>query len=653
MKPFRAHLVSALFLALALAGCGGDSGTNPDPDPEPTGTTGSLAVTVQGLPSGASAVIAVAGPGGYTHAISGTETLSGLAPGAYSVTISDVTADGLVYGSDQNLRYATVTAGATAAVTVGYRGFNLSVENFYITQSIQKYDGSIPLVAGRDGVLRVFAKANNANTVQAPVRVRFYQNGEPKGSMTIDAPSFAAPTAISEGSLGTSWNLRVPGSMIQPGLAVAVDIDPDGAIAETEEADNHFPAGTTPRALQVERVPTLDMVLVPVRQGNGTVGNVTEANKDAYVADLLRMFPIADYRVSVRAPYVTTTTLKGATAADDGGRSWETLLSEIESVRVGDGRTGQYYFGVGKIDYEAGIYGIAFRPGKSGLGNDYLDNRNLNASMTLAHETGHSMGRPHSQCGSVAGPDVSYPYPNGQIGSYGMDVATERLYGPDTKDLMGYCEDRWIGDYTYQKVLEHRLTVEDTLSRGSPPATVEPSLVVWGRMDDSGLTLEPAYEVETRPYLPAAPGPYTLEGLDASGARIFSISFAGGATDAPGGGRIFAYALPAAMAQPGRLAALRLSGAGRQVVRRGGGTPGAPALAALDRSGLRARRVEGGRVRLDWNAATHPLVVLRDPETHAIVSLVRGGTATLRLPALPLEAIVSDGVHSVSGRIDP
>jgi hypothetical protein len=502
-------------------------------------------------------------------------------------------------------------------------------------------------------VLRVFAKANNANTVKAPVRVRFYQGSELKGSMTIDAPSFAAPTAISEGSLGASWNLSVPGSMIQPGLAVAVDIDPDGAIAETDEADNHYPSGTTARALDVVRVPTFDMVLVPVQQGNGTVGNVTEANKDRYVADLLRMFPIADHRVSVRAPYVTTTVLKGATAADGGGRSWETLLSEIESVRVGDGRTGQYYFGIGKIDYEAGVYGIAFLPGKSGLGNDYLDNRNLNASMTLAHETGHSMGRPHSQCGNVAGPDVSYPYPNGQIGSYGMDVAAERLYGPDTKDLMGYCEDRWIGDYTYQKVLEHRLTVEDTLSKGSPPATLQPSLVVWGRMDDSGLTLEPAYEVETRPYLPAAPGPYTLEGLDASGARIFSISFAGGATDAPGGGRIFAFALPAATAQPGRLAALRLSGRGRQVVRRAGGTSVAPAPAAIDRSGLHARRSTGGRVRLDWNAATHPLVVLRDPESHAIVSLVRGGAATLRLPARPLEAIVSDGVHSVSSVIDP
>jgi hypothetical protein len=122
MKPFRTHLLSALFLALALAACGGDSGTNPEPEPEPTGTTGSLTVTVQGLPSGAGAVVAIAGPAGYTHNLSGTETLSGLAPGAYSVTISDVTADGLVYGSDQNLRYATVAAGATAAVTVAYRG---------------------------------------------------------------------------------------------------------------------------------------------------------------------------------------------------------------------------------------------------------------------------------------------------------------------------------------------------------------------------------------------------------------------------------------------------------------------------------------------------------------------------------------------------
>jgi hypothetical protein len=235
-----------------------------------------------------------------------------------------------------------------------------------------------------------------------------------------------------------------------------------------------------------------------------------------------------------------------------------------------------------------------------------------------------------------------------------MDIATERIYGPDTKDLMGYCEDRWIGDYTYQKVLEYRLTVEDTLSKGSPPSSVQPSLVVWGRMDDEGLTLEPAYQVETRPYLPAAPGPYTLEGLDASGARVFSISFAGGETDAPGGGRIFAFALPVTMARPDRLAALRLSGGGRRVVLRAGeATSGATTPDAVNRSALRARRGSGGRVQLDWNAATHPLVVLRDPETHVIVSLVRGGSATLRLPARPLEAIVSDGVHSVSRRIDP
>jgi hypothetical protein len=73
----------------------------------------------------------------------------------------------------------------------------------------------------------------------------------------------------------------------------------------------------------------------------------------------------------------------------------------------------------------------------------------------------------------------------------------------------------------------------------------------------------------------------------------------------------------------------------------------------VNRSGLRAQRAGSGRVRLDWNASTYPLVVLRDPDTHVIVSLVRGGAATLRLPARPLEAIVSDGVRSVSRVIDP
>jgi hypothetical protein len=625
---------------------------DPKPDPDPTPTAGSLALTVQGLPSGATASIAVAGPGGYTHTATASETLKDLAPGAYSFTTSDVSADGLVYGPAQSVIYATVTAGGSAAVTVAYRGFNLTVDNFYITQSIQKFDGSIPLVAGRDGVLRVFAKANNQNAVKASVRVRLYQGGALAKTLTIEAPSFAAPTEISEAGLGTSWNVKLDGALIQPGLSVVVDIDPATEIAEADETDNDFPASGTPQPLDVRTVPLFDMVLVPVQQGDGSLGNVTEANKGEYVKDLFRMFPIAESKITVRAPYVTTTTLKGATPSDDGSSSWLTLLGDVEAVRVTDGRTGQYYFGIAKITHDVGIYGIAYVPGKAGLGNDYLDDRNLNASMTLAHETGHSMGRQHVSCGfSIANPDASYPHPNGQIGSFGMDVSQMKQFGPDTKDVMGYCSDRWIGDYTYEKVLEHRLTTEATLGLTNRVPKV-PSLIVWGRMDGRGLTLEPAYQVETRPYLPRSSGAYRLEGLDASGGVVFSISFDGEETDSPNHGRIFAYAIPTTVAHPERLVALRLSGGGRQTVRRA--SSGAGAGQGLSRASLRTGSGQRGATRLEWDAASHPLVVLRDPETHEIISLVRGGSAALKLPSRPLEAIVSDGVHSASvGVINP
>ncbi len=648
MKAILARALCALSVSLLLAACGGDSGVDPKPDPDPTPTTGSLALTVQGLPSGATASIAVAGPGGYTHTATASETLKDLAPGAYSFTTADVSAGGLVYGAAQNVIYATVAAGGSATVTVAYRGFNLTVDNFYITQSIQKYDGSIPLVAGRDGVLRVFAKANNQNAVKASVRVRLYQGGALTKTLTIDAPSFAAPTEVSEAGLGTSWNVKLDGALIQPGLSVVVDIDPASAIAEADETDNDFPASGEPQALDVRRVPTYELILVPIRQGNGALANVTEENKAEYVKDLLRMFPISDWKVTVRAPYDTGIILKGG---QEGGQGWEELLSDLDRIRTSEGRPLQYYFGVSKIDYEFGIYGIAFRPGKTGLGNDYLDSRNLNASMTLAHETGHSMGRPHSQCGSVAGPDVSYPHENGQIGSFGMDVAAMKQFGPDTKDVMGYCADRWIGDYTYEQALNYRITTESSTGSG-PPASVQPALIVSGKITNGALTLDPVFQVDTRPSLPRGGGAYRLEGVDASGSVVFSITFAGTEIDHASGTRLFTFAIPASMAQPDRLVALRVSGMGRQVVRRASGT--AMARTGLSRVGLRTEEAAGGGTRLEWDAVNYPLVVLRDPETHEIISLVRGGSAALKLPSRPLEAIVSDGVHSASvGVITP
>src|SRR5690606_26303415 len=46
---------------------------------------GSLALTVTGVPSGGAAAIVVSGPAGFSQAMTGSGTLTGLVPGAYTV----------------------------------------------------------------------------------------------------------------------------------------------------------------------------------------------------------------------------------------------------------------------------------------------------------------------------------------------------------------------------------------------------------------------------------------------------------------------------------------------------------------------------------------------------------------------------------------
>jgi len=63
-----------------------------------------------------------------------------------------------------------------------------------------------------------------------------------------------------------------------------------------------------------------------------------------------------------------------------------------------------------------------------------------------------------------------------------------------------------------------------------------------------------------------------------------------------------------------------------------------------------ARR-EGENVSLRWNAAVHPMIMVRDPDTGEVLSFARGGTAVLRSAKAELDLDVSDGVRSQRVRL--
>jgi hypothetical protein len=114
----RTTLVAAVLATLVLTtgSCGGGDKTSGPAIP----TTGSLALTVTGLPVGAAASIAVSGPQGYASQATGSTTISSLAPGTYTLTAQGVTGGLDRYNPALASTTATVTAGASTPVSVGY-----------------------------------------------------------------------------------------------------------------------------------------------------------------------------------------------------------------------------------------------------------------------------------------------------------------------------------------------------------------------------------------------------------------------------------------------------------------------------------------------------------------------------------------------------
>jgi len=110
-------------LLLAACGGGGDGGSGAAGSPGVPGgsaTDGALTLSVAGVPTDTAANISVAGPGGFSRAVSRSETLASLATGTYTVTADRVLNGTSLYRPTNPRQVVTVSAGASSAVTVAY-----------------------------------------------------------------------------------------------------------------------------------------------------------------------------------------------------------------------------------------------------------------------------------------------------------------------------------------------------------------------------------------------------------------------------------------------------------------------------------------------------------------------------------------------------
>ncbi|MGH7658140.1 MAG: hypothetical protein ACREL6_07880, partial [Gemmatimonadales bacterium] len=323
---FNLHLFTLFAFAVALGSCGGGDPVGPK---NVAPATGSIALAIGGLPANTTALVTVTGPGGSSQA-TGSQTLSGLTPGEYTVSAQPVTAADDRYDPSPASQTVSVAAGFQPSATVTYSltppvSLNFSIPTLYLVQSVQRPNGSVPLVAGRDAYLRVFATANQSNTSAPDVRIRFYQGGTVVLDDTVDAGQTGVATSVQEGSLAASWDLLVPGALIQPGLEILAEVNPGSQFAESEPNDNTWPANGQPGALDVRVLPDLNVTFIPIHQTDNSTGNITPGNSGQYTADTRSMWPVGTMSTSIGATYNYTGPLL---QSDDANGSWGTLLSE-------------------------------------------------------------------------------------------------------------------------------------------------------------------------------------------------------------------------------------------------------------------------------------------------------------------------------------
>lgn len=447
--------------------------------------------------------------------------LLALPVGNYTISPQPVTIGTRLFTPTSRSLTRTINSPVRDTIAIAFQEvttpINLTIDNVVVTQAVQRADNGIPLVIGRDALLRAFVRADRRTTLRPLARARIYDGTTAIATLLLTPPDSGVPTVPVDAALGTTYRTRIPAELVRAQLRVSVEVDPDSTLGESQRSDNFWPTGGQPRPITATTVPTFAVRFVPISL-NGAIGDITAAAQERYLAVARTLWPIAQVTSDVRAAFTSAAPALHPTDANGG---WNTLLNELRALKTLDGAPATtHYYGVVHPSYAEGMFGLALVGTPVAVGWDRRD-----VGTIAAHEWGHNFGRTHAPCGDAPNVDGNYPHIGAAIGLVGWNSANDALQPANTPDIMSYCTPAWVSEYSYTRALTFRQgTIAGTSARPVTAVTGD-GLLVWGRVVSGRLIVEPAFRVTAPITTPSATPTHVVELMGATGQVLVRFPF--------------------------------------------------------------------------------------------------------------------------------
>ena len=349
------------------------------------------------------------------------------------------------FGLVEGLRLSSIAVFQGVKVTVVDGGAEVASRN-------------APIIAGRRARIRAYVEPTSGWSSRQVMAQLNLTSGGSTQSFT-DEKTISG--ASDETRRATLFEFDVPGRALDESTEIEVMLlvqdGADAATAGPHEA--RFPRSGGSLALGAQSNEGIDIVVVPIRYGGDGSNRLPDTSEPAMTAlrdHFHAVMPTSEVRLTVRE----AVTYDGTVSARSSG-GWSSLLNGLMNLRAEDNPTrGAYYLGLFNPassfqNYCGGacIAGIAPRNDRNaesqrvGLALGYADETNR---FSAIHEIGHAHGRPHAPCGSVADADGNFPHSRGTIGVVGWDMRDDVFYSRQASDMMGYCDPKWVSDYTFE-----------------------------------------------------------------------------------------------------------------------------------------------------------------------------------------------------------